>query len=114
MRNHHKQSFAHPSMGAEIVILDPVLSISTPAKFWLSTGMRAVDHCVEGICSFYATDESDEEAIEGLKLLVPNLLITKREWENEDARLNEMFGVIHSLVGLQHGVPMGASHAIGK
>lgn len=100
-------------MGALLIILDPVLSVTTPEKIWLSTGMRAVDHCVEGICSFYATAESDEEASKGLKLLVPNLLVTKKDWENEDARLNEMFGVLHSMVGLNYDVPMGGSHAIG-
>lgn len=51
IRTHQKHSFAHASMGARLVILDPVLSISTPERIWLSTGMRAVDHCVEGLCS---------------------------------------------------------------
>lgn len=86
MRTHHKQSFAHPSMAASLIILDPVLTISTPAKFWLSTGMRAVDHCVECICSFSATEEIDAEASKGLRMLVSNLLVTKMDWENEEAR----------------------------
>jgi len=32
---------------------------------------------------------------------------------NHRYRLQEMFGVIHSISGLHFGVPMGASHAIG-
>lgn len=114
-RDHHKAMFGHPSMGAGLVILDPTLSISTPERIWLSTGIRAVDHCVEGLCSTdsKAGPESDKFLTEGLKLLVPNLLLTKAHWEDEEPRLKEMLGVIESMKGLGSGVPMGGSHGIG-
>ena len=101
MRTHRKSSFAHPSMGAELVILDPALSVSTPERIWISTGMRAVDHCVEGLCSTSpAVGEASDCAFkEGLKLLVLNLLRTKKEWENQEARLSEMMGVIKAMKG---------------
>jgi len=41
------------------------------------------------------------------------LLVTNVEWENEEARLAEMMGVIKSLVAGRFGVPMGGSHGIG-
>jgi alcohol dehydrogenase class IV len=115
MKNHHKVQFSHPSMGADLIILDPALSVSTPKRFWLSTGIRAVDHCVEGLCS---TDsrvgpESDAYLTAGLKLLVPNLLLTKAHWNDEEPRLKEMMGVIEAMKGLESGVPMGGSHGIG-
>jgi alcohol dehydrogenase class IV len=115
MRDHHKASFSHPSMGAELIILDPALSVSTPERIWLSTGMRSVDHCVETLCSIDSKTgpETDKSASTGLKMLVPNLSATKREWENEEARLLEMMGVIDALKALLKGVPMGGSHAIG-
>jgi alcohol dehydrogenase class IV len=115
MRNHHKASFAHKDMGASLVILDPALSVSTPKQIWLSTGIRAVDHCVEGLCSLHpkTSAESDKGFREGLKLLVPNLLTTKKEWENEDARLKEMLGTRAAMGALDLGIPMGGSHAIG-
>jgi alcohol dehydrogenase class IV len=102
-------------MGAELIILDPALSVSTPARIWLSTGMRAVDHCVEGLCSLdrRVTEETDGFAAEGLRLLVPSLLRTKREWEAEGPRLTEMMGVIEAMKSMSGGVPMGASHGIG-
>ena len=101
MRTHRKSSFAHPSMGADLVILDPALSVSTPERIWLSSGMRAVDHCVEGLCSLSPTvgEASDHAYKEGLKLLVPNLLITKNDWGNLSARLNEMMGVVEAMKG---------------
>ncbi|CZR66511.1 related to aldehyde-alcohol dehydrogenase [Phialocephala subalpina] len=115
VQTHQKHSFAHPSMGADLVILDPTLSISTPERIWLSTGMRAVDHCVEGLCSTSpnSSDAIDAAYTKGLRLLVPSLLQTRVDWGNQDARLNEMLGVIESLRGNKAGVPMGASHAVG-
>jgi alcohol dehydrogenase class IV len=114
-RTNHKAGFAHPQIGADIIILDPALSISTPERIWLSTGIRAVDHCVEGLCSTdpKAGEESDKAFREGLKLLVPNLLLTKKDWEAEEPRLKEMMGVIEAMKGFGAGVPMGGSHGIG-
>ncbi|TVY31448.1 Dehydrogenase [Lachnellula subtilissima] len=114
-RTNHKAGFYHPSMGADLIILDPALSVSTPERIWLSTGIRAVDHCVEGLCSTdpKAGPESDKGFIEGLKLLVPNLLLTKKNWDAEEPRLREMMGVIEATKGLNMRVPMGGSHGIG-
>ena len=102
-------------MGASLIILDPALSISTPAKIWFSTGMRAVDHCVEALCSIHpkASEEADKFAAKGLRMLVPNLFKTRRQWEDEKARLEEMMGVIEAMKALGTGVPMGGSHGIG-
>lgn len=99
MRDHRKVSFTHPSMGATLIILDPALSISTPEKTWIASGMRAVDHCVEGLCSPESKKENDASFIKGLDLLVPSLLTTKKERGNEDARLKEMKGVIEAIRG---------------
>ena len=114
-RTHHKRSFAHPDMGADLIILDPALSVSTPEWVWLSTGIRAVDHCVEGLCSTNrnVSEESDRGFTEGLKLLVPNLLTTKRDSTAEEPRLREMIGVVEAMKALGHGIPMGGSHGIG-
>ncbi|KUJ15645.1 iron-containing alcohol dehydrogenase-like protein [Mollisia scopiformis] len=113
-RNNHKVLFTHPDIGADIVILDPALSISTPERIWLSTGVRGIDHCVEGLCSLVKPGaERDEGFAKGLKLLVPSLLITKKDWKNEDARLKEMLGVVESMKGMSQGIPMGGSHGIG-
>lgn len=85
--------------------------------------MRAVDHCIEGLCSIYfsesstATPEKQAEVeaalVKGLGLLLPSLLISKQDRENIAVRRSEMLGVIEALRGLKAGVPMGASHGIG-
>ena len=101
-------------MGADLIILDPALSVTTPERIWLSTGIRSVDHCVEGLCSLDPRAAESAEAFErGLRLLVPNLLCTKGDWEAEGPRLECMMGVVDAMQGLGGGVPMGASHGIG-
>ncbi|KAK0615161.1 iron-containing alcohol dehydrogenase-like protein [Bombardia bombarda] len=125
-RNHRKTAFRHPTMGADLVILDAALTVSTPERVWLSSGMRAVDHCVEALCSsfFRPGHESEGSAekraeaekfnLEGLGLLLPNLLITKERPDDLEARRSEMLGVIAALRGQEPGPTMGASHAIGR
>lgn len=102
-------------MGTSLVILDPALSISTPARIWLSTGIRAVDHCVEALVSLHenASRESDERALRGLRMLIPNLLATKKDWEALEPRMICMLGVVEALWSVIKHVPMGASHGIG-
>jgi len=48
---HVKESFGHPLMMPKSVVLDPRASLYTPEWLFLSTGIRAVDHAVEDICS---------------------------------------------------------------
>ena len=67
-----------------------------------------MDHCVEGLCSIDdgAGEESDQNFILGLQLLVPSLLLTKKDWASEKPRLKEMLGVVEAMKGLGSGVPM--------
>ncbi|KAK3317118.1 hypothetical protein B0T19DRAFT_451840 [Cercophora scortea] len=115
-RNHRKAAFRHPSSGAQLVILDPALTVSTPERVWLSSGMRAVDHCVEGLCSsWFRPGEGESEGedrrkaeveaqlVKGLSLLLPNLLVTKSHPENLDARRSELLGVIEPFRAFQSG-----------
>ena len=46
-----KESYVHPLMMPRSVILDPAATVHTPEWLFLSTGIRAVDHAVEDICS---------------------------------------------------------------
>ena len=111
---HHKLIMGHPFCGPRLIINDPRLTITAPQWVWLSTGVRGIDHCVEAYCRMHQPDEEvDEAAIKGFKLIVPNLLITKRDWTNEEARLDCMLGVNAVTIMLKkHSLP-GASHGIG-
>ena len=80
---------------------------------FLSTGIRAVDHCVEGICSGEAHPYADAQALRGLSLLVSGLERVKADPSDLQARLDSQIGSWLSMGPLASGVPMGASHGIG-
>jgi alcohol dehydrogenase class IV len=95
------------------VILDAALTTTTPDKYWLSTGVRAVDHCVETLCSLHSHREGDEAAEKGLKQLVPGLLASKESKQDLEARHKCQLGVIDAMAAVKSGVDLGASHGIG-
>ncbi|MQG29132.1 MAG: iron-containing alcohol dehydrogenase, partial [SAR202 cluster bacterium] len=43
----HKIRVRHPRLYADLIILDPVMTEGTPDWLWLSTGVKALDHCIE-------------------------------------------------------------------
>ncbi|KAH8668593.1 putative Fe-containing alcohol dehydrogenase [Xylariales sp. PMI_506] len=96
-----------------LVILDPELCVDTPEHIWLSTGVRALDHCVETLCSLHSNEASDHEAQQGLRMLIPGLLKCKQDGKDFGARLECQLGVIDAMRATQRGVPLGASHGIG-
>ncbi len=70
---HVKESFAHPLMMPLAVILDPAVTVHTPEWLFLSTGIRAVDHAVEDMCSINPTPISDGMSLQALRLLAAGL-----------------------------------------
>jgi maleylacetate reductase len=108
-----KQSYAHPLMIPRAVILDPAVTVHTPEWLFLSTGIRAVDHAVEGVCSAHAQPLSDGTCLQALRLLGPGLRRVRTEPASLDARLDCQLGAWMSTFGSQGGVSMGASHGIG-
>ncbi len=108
-----KELFRHPDIIPKAVVLDPVVTRHTPMWLFLSTGIRAVDHCVEGICSNEANPYGDASALHGLSLLARGLPKVKADPNGMEARLDCQIGAWLSMAPLAAGVPMGASHGIG-
>ncbi|MEM8690074.1 MAG: iron-containing alcohol dehydrogenase, partial [Pseudomonadota bacterium] len=112
-RSKTKELFKHPSVVPKTVILDPAVSVHTPQWLWLSTGIRAVDHCVEGICSAEAQPYGDAQATKGLSLFADGLPKVLKDPSDLEARLACQMGAWLSMAPIASGVPMGASHGIG-
>jgi maleylacetate reductase len=112
-RSRVKELFRHPRIIPRAVVLDPAVTVHTPEWLWLSTGIRAVDHCVEGICSREANPYADAQALHGLALLCRGLPRVKTDPGDLAARLDCQIGSWLSMGPLASGVPMGASHGIG-
>jgi maleylacetate reductase len=112
-RRRVKELFRHPRIIPSAVVLDPAVTVHTPEWLWLSTGIRAVDHCVEGICSGEANPYADAQALHGLTLLCRGLPQVKSDPNDLQARLDCQIGSWLSMGPIASGVPMGASHGIG-
>jgi maleylacetate reductase len=108
-----KESVRHPLVIPSAVILDSALTVHTPEWLFLSTGIRAVDHCVEGICAREAHPYADAQALKGLSMLASGLPRVKADPRDLDARMDCQIGTWLSTGPLTSGVPMGASHGIG-
>ncbi|PLB36378.1 iron-containing alcohol dehydrogenase [Aspergillus candidus] len=135
-----KHLFSTGIRGPQLVILDAELcATTTPARVWLSTGIRAVDHCVETYLQQSSptgdteneneTEEGEGEASalakHGLGLLVPGLLkcAADREGKGVEARLDCLLGSVDAMGAClgggggagrgREGVKLGASHGIG-
>ncbi|KAI8999708.1 iron-containing alcohol dehydrogenase [Hyaloraphidium curvatum] len=108
-----KELFNHPLCAPAAVVLDAEITLHTPQWLFISTGIRAVDHCVEGYCSSAPSPYADGQALHALKLLSSGLLKVTQNPQDLDARLQCLIGCWLSMTGVATGVPMGCSHGIG-
>ena len=108
-----KENFLHPKASPRSVILDPALTLHTPEWLWLSTGIRAVDHAVEDLCSINTQPISEATSFQALRLLGRGLRAVKKDPSDLEARLDCQLGAWMSIIGSSAGVQKGASHGIG-
>ncbi len=108
-----KQAFSHPLMAPQAVVLDPEVTTHTPEWLWLSTGIRALDHAVEDLCSINLQPYVEGTARHALSLLGSGLAGSKADADDLGARLECLTGAWLSMVGVTAGVSKGASHGIG-
>lgn len=108
-----KEGYAHPLLAPRAVVLDPAMTVATPPRLWLSTGIKAVDHAVEQLCNPVRSPFSDALAAEGLKGLARALPETRERPGDLDARLDCQIGMWLAMAGASSGRGLGASHAIG-
>ncbi len=99
-------------IGGQVVILDPAVTVHTPEQLWLSTGIRAVDHAVETICSRRPQPFTDATCLHGLGMLARSLPANRSQPSNLQARLDSQLAVWLASTGLGR-VDWGASHGIG-
>lgn len=107
-----KQLFSGAEIGPATVILDPAITLHTPMDLWLSTGVRALDHAVETLCSSAPMAIADAGALHAVRLLGQSLQLNKEQPENLAARLDSQVAIPLACAGLNR-VPYGASHGIG-
>ncbi len=108
-----KESFGHRLIVPRVIVLDPAATLATPMDLMLSTGLKAVDHAVERLCSQQAHPFVIGTASEALKLLAKALPAHKARPDDMETRLDLQFGMWLSIGAGTSGVGVGASHGIG-
>ena len=111
-----KQGYTGAFIGAAAVILDPRITLHTPARLWLSTGVRAVDHAVEALCSVNAQPLIDATSVRALHLLGRSLTRYASDPTDLDARLDGQLGAwlaATSIRRTEYGASHGLGHALG-
>ncbi len=111
-----KQGYTGAFIGAAAVILDPRITVHTPARLWLSTGVRAVDHAVEALCSVNAQPLIDATSVRALALLGRSLKGYVQSPDDLDARLDGQLGAwlaATSIRRTEYGASHGLGHALG-
>ena len=108
-----KGGFADPKTVPPVVILDPEATLFTPEKLWLSTGIRALDHAVEGVLYGGEHPVTDVTGLEGARRLTKYLPRSKEEPDNLDLRSELQVAAWLAYFGPLN-TPMGLSHELGR
>ena len=108
----HKIRVRSPRLYADLIMLDAVMTEGTPDWLWLSTGVKALDHCIERL---YTT--GNQPAIDAPILAAAEMIFThlpkSRESDNDpEARLQCLVAAWMSMMGAPN-FATGLSHAIG-
>ncbi len=108
-----KAGFVDPKAVPEVVILDPETTLFTPEKLWLSTGIRALDHAVEGFLGPKDHPVEDVTGLEGARRLMRYLPRSKKEPDDLDVRMELQIAAWLAYFGPMN-TPMGLSHELGR
>jgi alcohol dehydrogenase len=106
-----KHAVADPRLAPRVVLLDPELSVATPAWLWAASGMRAADHAVETLYSTFQHPVSSSQAAGALRMLATHLLPSLDAFRVDD-RLRCQTAAWMSVQGIAYA-GLGLSHALG-
>ncbi|HVC78172.1 MAG TPA: iron-containing alcohol dehydrogenase [Candidatus Micrarchaeaceae archaeon] len=102
-RDQRKRTVAHPSLAPRLVASDPEFLATTPRSVLITTGMCALAHCAEALCSIGANPMSTALALESTRLLFRGL----------PAAEHDTLGVAAVMAGLAlASAPGGLEHAL--
>ena len=116
-----KAGMRDPRLLVQTVIYDAQLTLATPMQLWLSTGIRALDHAVEGFLAEGDHPFHDVMALEAIRRLFDSLPRAMAAPDDVDVRTENQLAAWFSFTlpgasaaGLSHtmGKQIGARHAI--
>jgi alcohol dehydrogenase class IV len=95
-KDNQKKGIISPFLVPDIVIADPLLTITVPASITAATGLDALTHCLEAYTNLFALPFIDMYAFEGMRLIAANLVQAVKNGHDEEARTQVAMG---SLLG---------------
>jgi maleylacetate reductase len=108
-----KESFSNSMMIPQVVIMDPQMTLETPDRLLVTTGMKAVDHAAERLASLASNPYNDAVSGLALRILGKSLRGVHADPTDVDARGELQYGAFLSMCGAAAGGTVGISHAIG-
>lgn len=108
--NHIKKIIFHPAMLPAQVILDPELTVGLPAAMTAATGMDAMSHNLEALCSPFYHPMAEGVAVEGLRLVQQYLPRAVADGSDIVARTQMLVCSSMGATAFQKG--LGAMHAL--
>ncbi|MCU7816661.1 MAG: iron-containing alcohol dehydrogenase [Candidatus Thiodiazotropha sp. (ex Rostrolucina anterorostrata)] len=107
---HIKKIIFHPNMLPEQVILDPELTVGLPKGVTAATGMDALSHNLEALCSPFYHPMAEGIAIEGIRLVQEYLPRAVADGTDIEARTQMLVCSSMGATAFQKG--LGAMHAL--
>jgi maleylacetate reductase len=109
----NKAGLRDPRLLPDVAIYDAELTLATPMALWLSTGIRSLDHAVEGFLADGLHPFSDVMALEAIRRLFDSLPRAQAAPPDVSVRTENQLAAWFSftLPGPSAG---GLSHAMGK
>lgn len=108
--NHVKKIIFHPRMLPGRVILDPELTLALPAKITAYTGMDALAHSLEALCSPLFHPMAEGVAVEAVRLIKDALPRAFRQPGDLEARGHMLTAAMMGAAAFQKG--LGAIHSL--
>src|SRR5437762_5359836 len=108
-----KGGMRDPKLLPDVVIYDAELTLKTPMELWLSTGIRALDHAVEGFLADGEHPFNDVMALESVRRLFHELPLSKATPADLDCRARCQLAAWFSFT-LPGASASGLSHVMGK
>lgn len=105
-----KKIIFHPNMTPNIVIADPTLTLTVPAKLTAATGMDALAHNLEAYFAPGFHPMADGIALEAMRLINDHLIYAFQNGDNLDARSYMLAASLMGATAFQKG--LGAIHSL--
>ncbi len=108
--NHLKKIIFHPNMLPTEVILDPELTVGLPPMITAATGMDALSHNLEALCSPFYHPMGEGIAVEGIRLVQEFLPRAVADGSDIEARTQMLVCSSMGATAFQKG--LGGMHAL--